>query len=120
LTLRKLDGGLKVNHQAQPDQCLEQAELARAVARILSGLSARERSVLSLYFWDEHTLAQIGKTFGVTDGRISGIKRKALQKLRHPRHIALLATVCPSVHRGFVTRSDCYYMSDIEKELKKL
>jgi len=112
-----------VNHQAQPDQCLEQAELARVVARILSGLSAREQAVISLYFWDELTLAQIGKAFGVTDGRASWIKQKALRKLRHPRNIALLDTVCLSIHRGFIARDNHpyahYYMCDIEKEKRK-
>jgi RNA polymerase primary sigma factor len=44
----------------------------------------------------DHTLEQVGKTFGVTRERIRQIEAKALQKLGHPARAAKLVSFLES------------------------
>ncbi|TLM97744.1 MAG: RNA polymerase sigma factor RpoD [Actinobacteria bacterium] len=62
--------------------------LQEQLARVLDGLSERERKVIELRFGlvDGHprTLEEVGREFGVTRERIRQIESKTLCKLRHP------------------------------------
>ena len=61
-------------------------ELSVEADKLLATLSPREATVLRLRFGiqerDEHTLEQVGQSFGVTRERIRQIEAKALAKLR--------------------------------------
>jgi RNA polymerase primary sigma factor len=61
-------------------------ELVAQTRRLLSTLTPREERVLRMRFGiqekDEHTLEQVGNTFGLTRERIRQIEAKALAKLR--------------------------------------
>ncbi len=46
------------------------------------GLGEQERLVATFYFYDGHTLKDIGKAMNLTEGRISQILKRALGKLR--------------------------------------
>jgi RNA polymerase sigma factor for flagellar operon FliA len=65
-----------------PPDALENEELKRILASSISGLAERERIVLTLYYYEGRTLAQIGKSLGVTESRISQIHAKAIAQLR--------------------------------------
>jgi len=54
------------------------------------GLTEREVSVLNNYYFEEKTLEEVGKLYGVTRERIRQILAKALRKLRHPQRRNLL------------------------------
>jgi RNA polymerase sigma factor (sigma-70 family) len=62
--------------------------LKSKIEKGIASLSPKERAVLTLRFGlgghDEHTLADIGKRFGVQQERIRQIEARALRKLRHP------------------------------------
>jgi RNA polymerase primary sigma factor len=62
--------------------------LKRTLAETLTELTAREQRILQMRFGiggsSEHTLEEVGKSFGVTRERIRQIEAKALDKLRHP------------------------------------
>ena len=49
-------------------------------------LPERERIVLSLYYFEELKLHQIGRVLGLTESRVSQIRSKALQTLRTRLH----------------------------------
>jgi RNA polymerase primary sigma factor len=59
-----------------------------AMEKLLSTLNARQAEVIKLHYGlydgDEHSLAQIGKIFGLSRERIRKIEAEALSKLRHP------------------------------------
>lgn len=57
----------------------EEAELLR---REIGRLPERERTVLSLYYFEELKLREIGRVMGVTESRVSQIRTKALALLR--------------------------------------
>jgi RNA polymerase primary sigma factor len=68
----------------QSEGTIEQHVLAEA----LSGLPEREQRILRMRFGiggtAEHTLEEVGRTFGLTRERIRQIEASALRKLRHP------------------------------------
>jgi RNA polymerase primary sigma factor len=75
---------------------VEASALARFVGEALAGLTPREQRILRMRFGiggsADHTLAEVGKAFGVTRERIRQIEAKALEKLRHPARAGKLAT----------------------------
>jgi len=67
-----------------PHTVAEAAALRECVAEVLAELTPREERILRMRFgfgMPDHTLEQVGKTFGVTRERIRQIEAKALQKL---------------------------------------
>jgi RNA polymerase sigma factor for flagellar operon FliA len=53
-------------------------QLADAIAR----LPERERLVISLYYYEELTLREIGEVLGVTESRVSQLHTKAVLRLK--------------------------------------
>jgi RNA polymerase sigma factor FliA len=66
---------------ADPAVILEQQEERRAVRHAVVNLRERERQVIELYYFEEYTLAQIAEVLGVTEGRVSQIRSKAVTKM---------------------------------------
>src|SRR3712207_400893 len=70
----------------QPFDAVARQSLRDAAARMLSGLTPREERILRMRFGigmpSDHTLEEVGKTFGVTRERIRQIEAKALKKLQ--------------------------------------
>jgi RNA polymerase primary sigma factor len=78
-----------------PYAAAEFASLKACVAEALSELSPREERILRMRFgigMSDHTLEQVGQTFGVTRERIRQIEAKALEKLRAPARMRKLST----------------------------
>ena len=69
--------------------------LRECVVEALAELSPREERILRMRFgigMADHTLEQVGKTFGVTRERIRQIEAKALEKLGHPARTGKLVS----------------------------
>jgi RNA polymerase primary sigma factor len=71
-----------------PHAVAEASALKKHVAEALAELTPREQRILHMRFglagMTEHTLEEVGKTFGVTRERIRQIEARALEKLRRP------------------------------------
>lgn len=65
-----------------PVDVVESAELRRILADAIEALSERERTVVSLYYFDGLTLAEIGAVLGVTESRACQVHGKAVLQLR--------------------------------------
>lgn len=65
-----------------PSAVVEESEVRRLVRTELKRLPERERTVLSLYYDEGLTLAEIGSVLGVTESRVSQIHTKAVLHLR--------------------------------------
>jgi RNA polymerase sigma factor FliA len=61
---------------------LERKELREHLAKAIQKLPDRERQILSLYFEEELTLAEIGEVIGVGESRVSQLRSLALSRLR--------------------------------------
>ncbi len=57
-------------------------ELRRQVALAIEGLPEKEKLVVSLYYYDELTMREIGEVLGYTESRISQMHTKAILRLR--------------------------------------
>ena len=57
-------------------------EMRSAIADSIDQLKEKERMVVSLYYWDELTMKEIGKVLGITESRVSQIHSSALTQLR--------------------------------------
>lgn len=57
-------------------------EIQKYLAEAIGGLAEKEQLVLSLYYYDELTMKEIGAALGYTESRISQIHTKAVLKLR--------------------------------------
>ncbi|MFQ6098123.1 MAG: sigma-70 family RNA polymerase sigma factor, partial [Armatimonadota bacterium] len=53
-------------------------------------LPERERRVLHLYYFEEHTLREIGQKLGVTESRVCQIHGRAIRRLRQQPELAAL------------------------------
>ncbi len=65
-----------------PEAEYETEEMKVLLAEQISGLPEREKVVLTLYYYERLTLAEIGSVLGVTESRVSQIHSKSLLDLR--------------------------------------
>ncbi len=65
-----------------PQQNVDRQELKQALADAIDELNDQERTVLSLYYYENLTMREIGQTMGVSEQRIGQINRKLIKKLR--------------------------------------
>ncbi len=65
-----------------PLELLEENTTREALTLLIDGLSEREKLVLSLYYWEEFTLKEIGRILKLSEGRICQIHNEALLKLK--------------------------------------
>ena len=74
--------GLDGNVPDSPSSIVEEGEVRRLVKAEVRRLPDREKLVLSLYYDEGLTLAEIGTVLGVTESRVSQIHTKAVLHLR--------------------------------------
>jgi len=65
-----------------PEQALEHQEMKGIMREALTRLPERETLVLHLYYTEELNLQEIARVLEVTTGRVSQIKKAAVQRLR--------------------------------------
>jgi len=61
---------------------LEEKDTKENVADLIDTLPDKERLVLSLYYWEELTMQEIGKILNITESRVCQIHSQALIKLK--------------------------------------
>ncbi len=66
----------------EPQTALAETELKEALAESISRLPERERLVVTLYYYEELTLREIGEVLGVTESRVSQLHTKAILRLK--------------------------------------
>ena len=65
-----------------PSHKLRYAEVREIVAKGIQSLPEKERMVISLYYYDELTMKEIGYVLKFTESRVSQIHTKAILRLR--------------------------------------
>jgi len=74
---------LLAGRQQDPLNKLLSGEKVGLIARALDRLPEKERLVISLYFYEELNLKEIGEILGVTESRASQIRSRALIRLKN-------------------------------------
>ncbi len=67
---------------ADPQTQLRLNELKVLIASAIDTLPEKERLMVSLYYYEELTMKEIGEVLGITESRISQIHSKAVYRLR--------------------------------------
>jgi RNA polymerase sigma factor for flagellar operon FliA len=66
----------------RPDNAYEKVEVRDRVRGAIEALPPRERRVISLYYYGEVTMKEIGAELGVNESRVSQLHARALRRLR--------------------------------------
>jgi RNA polymerase sigma factor for flagellar operon FliA len=66
----------------RPSDALDEAEVKETLADAISRLPEREKIVITLYYYEELTLREIGEVLGVTESRVSQLHTKAVLRLK--------------------------------------
>jgi RNA polymerase sigma factor for flagellar operon FliA len=65
-----------------PQHSLAHTEMKEAIADAIARLPEREKLVVTLYYYEELTLREIGEVLGVTESRVSQLHTKAILRLK--------------------------------------
>lgn len=65
-----------------PSRMLDISDMRRHLAAAIDALPEREKTVISLYYYENLTLREIGEVLGVTESRISQMHTKAILRLK--------------------------------------
>ena len=65
-----------------PDKAFETQEVKDRVRRAINALPPRERKIVSMYYFAEATMKQIGGEIGVNESRVSQLHARALDRLK--------------------------------------
>lgn len=66
-----------------PLESLNHSEAVRIIAQSIDRLPKNERTVVSLYYYEELTMKEIGEIMGYTESRVSQLHTKAVLRLRN-------------------------------------
>jgi RNA polymerase sigma factor for flagellar operon FliA len=84
----------------QPDEAYERQETKERVCAAIASLPPREQKVISLYYYGEATMKQIGAEIGVNESRVSQLHARAIRRLRDA-----LGTMMPAAEAASAMRS---------------
>ncbi len=67
---------------SDPLTLLECENRRQVLARVIEALPEKEKLVLSLYYWDELTMKEIGMVLGLTEGRVCQLHSQAIVRCK--------------------------------------
>jgi len=68
--------------QENPSDVYEEKDMQAKLAEAIKGLPEREQLVLSLYYFDELTFKEIGKTLDISESRVCQIHGRSVISLQ--------------------------------------
>ena len=71
-----------IDDRINPEYMLEKKEFKKEFINILKKLPKQEYDVLKLFYYEEHTLKEIGKKLEISEMKVSKLHGKAIQNLR--------------------------------------
>lgn len=80
---RKTQDGLSMRSTQDPFTSVEGKELVEKLAEAIETLPERERMIVTLYYYEELTLREIGEILSLTEGRICQIHAQAVARLQN-------------------------------------
>lgn len=77
-----LPAALVPSEPEAPDSAYERSEVKERIRGAMAALPERERRLVSLYYFGDVTMKQIGTELGVNESRVSQLHARAIQRLR--------------------------------------
>ena len=68
--------------EKNPLSILMELDQKKAMARLIDALPKKEKMVLSLYYWEELTMKEVGAVLGLTESRVCQLHSKVLIRLK--------------------------------------
>lgn len=65
-----------------PLDIYEENDKRKMLAQLISELPEKEKLILSLYYWEEMTMKEIGRVLKLTEGRVCQLHAQALMRLK--------------------------------------
>ena len=65
-----------------PLELMEENSAREALAHHINDLPEKEKLILSLYYWEELTMKEIGRVMNLTEGRVCQLHSQALMRLK--------------------------------------
>ncbi|MER0280787.1 FliA/WhiG family RNA polymerase sigma factor [Clostridioides difficile] len=66
-----------------PANIIEEEEKLDILSKAINNLREKEKLILSLYYYEDLNLKEIGKVLGVSESRVSQLHRKSIRNLRN-------------------------------------
>jgi len=81
------DGGTFLDNLPDPEgkdplALAEKSDFLALLSEAIEELPEKERLVLSLYYWDELTMKEVGKVLGLTEGRVCQLHGQAILRFK--------------------------------------
>ncbi len=89
-----LPAALVPSEPVSPDAAYEERETQERVRQAMATLPARERRLISLYYYGDVTMKQIGAELGVNESRVSQLHARAVHRLRQALALASVPRAC--------------------------
>ncbi|MFQ5738024.1 MAG: FliA/WhiG family RNA polymerase sigma factor [Acidobacteriota bacterium] len=70
------------SHEESPFETVQKNEMRRLLAKAIQRLPEREQLVVSLYYYEELTMKEIGQILGVNESRVSQLHTRCMLRLR--------------------------------------
>ncbi len=86
----------------RPDVQFERNEVRDRVRKAIGSLPAREQRVISMYYYSEITMKDIGIALGVNESRVSQLHARALKRLREAFGTEVTPTTAIAEIRGAI------------------
>ncbi len=69
-------------NEKNPLDILMEMDQKKAIARLIDELPEKNKIVLSLYYWEELTMKEVGAVMGLTESRVCQLHNQALVRLK--------------------------------------
>jgi RNA polymerase sigma factor for flagellar operon FliA len=73
---------IESDNEVNPFTLLNKTEIKEILAKAINSLPEKEKIVVSLYYYEDLTMREIGEIMGYTESRISQMHTKAMLRLR--------------------------------------
>src|SRR4030042_7010031 len=70
-------------NEKNPYNLLAEMDQKKEMARLIDELPEKEQMVLSLYYWEELTMKEVGAVLGLTESRVCQLHNQALIRLKN-------------------------------------
>lgn len=77
-----LMGIIEDKNSLRPDEILEEKEQLEILSKAIDQLNEKDKTILSLYYYEGFTLKQIGQVFSVSESRVCQLHSRAILHLR--------------------------------------
>jgi RNA polymerase sigma factor FliA len=97
-----LPAALIPSEPEKPDMAYERNQTKERVRAAIASLPVREQKVISLYYYGEVTMKQIGAEIGVNESRVSQLHARAIRRLRDALEVMMPRAEAAHALRGAI------------------